>query len=177
MLIDAAYAASDDGDAGVDVYDAADDTAAAAAATREPDAGSHVESSSRISEYVLLALCILRKVYHPSREEACADAGAHLSRGNDSLSSSPLLGVSAAGNHVQFKGGGHAAIGIISATFPSFWTNFIRDPSSPLSPPPPAPVPLLSAYISSLGAHFAPALMAALLVAVQHHAHVGQYDD
>ena len=177
MLIDGAYAVSDDGDASVNINAAADSSAAAgagaaAAATREPDAGSHVEPSSRVSEYLLLVLRILRKVYHPSREEACADAGDGWSRSSDALSSCPLFGVSADGNRVQFKGGGHAVIGIISATFPSFWTNFIRNPSLPPSPLS-APIPLLSASLSSLGAPVAPALMAALLVAVQHHAHVG----
>ncbi len=49
--------------------------------------------------------------------------------------------------------------------------DFIRNPSSQPGPLP-HPIPLLSAYLSSLNAPTFPAIISALLVAIKHHAHV-----
>ncbi len=164
MLVDEAYAVSDA------------DHAAAAVIQFAAGAGL-VESCSGISEYLLLLLRILQKVYNPTRDAQAGvdqDAGG----GGSSISSEkyhPLFGLSLTKDPIRFEGGAHAVIAIVTATFPSFWMDFVRDPSTQPAPLPP-PIPLLSSHLSSLNAPTFPAMISALLVAIKHHAHVRKAD-
>lgn len=160
VLCDDLFAATDPADANGAAYAAAATTAASAAA-------SLVEPCN-ISEYLLLLLRVLRKIYDPNYDCAqdCIKSCSSTSPSNPLYGTSMLSGA----NQFEFHSGSHAIIGIISATFPLFWMQFIRTDLD-LS----AISPAIARASSRLSALHAPApcvVMTVLLAALKHHAHV-----